>query len=104
MAYDSCYRPRGRVVGSAFNAQGGRPALIACSVFTAFMLEGVVHSIGSALSSTWDDRAKPFPKKHNRIRALMQLDNSSTDYQQIRNVIDRAFEFRHHFADPKILQ
>jgi hypothetical protein len=90
------------------SSQEDRSALIASSVFTAFMIEGVVHCIGRVLCQSWEKGKRPmalasFPKRHAAVRALMQLDNTSIGYQGIPAVIDAVFKFRNQFAHPKIL-
>jgi hypothetical protein len=86
-----------------------RFASIAGSVFTAFMIEGVVHCIGCVLCPKWEDGENPparlrFPGRHKTVRALIHLDNTSGDYQRIQPIIKAVFNFRDQFAHPKILR
>ena len=109
---------RWAIESAASNPAGSYYALITAKVFTAFMFEGVVDHLGEILCSTWNN---PRPRtnnrcpksalshgklveKHKTVRCLLQLANSSSEYQDIQLLVDRLLRFRHSFAHPKAHQ
>lgn len=87
-------------------------AKITAKLFTAFMFEGVIHTVGEALISDWcvsengqrPIERQPLAEKHKLVRRKLGFDNGTAEYQQKRNVIERLIGFRDTFAHPKIIE
>jgi hypothetical protein len=98
---------------AAATPSGSYYPLITAKVFTAFMFEGAIDYLGGTLCPNWNasssvpSRAparQPLDDRHKAVRRLLDLDNGTKEYADIRALTGRIFRFRDSFAHPKVLE
>jgi hypothetical protein len=89
---------------------GSYYALVTARVFTAFMFEGVIHRLGETLCHTWNEgqpescpmARRGLNERHKAVRRMLEMNNSGSEYREIRPALDRLFSFRDTLAHPKV--